>query len=179
MFVITLAYHFWQALAQAKVLTLDEFTLDSEEEIARKLLKVTRYTNLKNLATSFEYFLKYIAERGAGNGFQSIAGLGGKTLDPLIKQTMDRETWIQEYRANKSLTYGDNSASFENNLQSAFTINDIQARNFIITSLVRNMVVHYYIEEDWFFGNLFGEMSTSIYFCIFYSWHVAKKNNWL
>lgn len=86
------------------------YTLDDDE---RKFWHVTRYTNLKNLTTSFEYFLKKISERPIAEGKLQQKS----TLTPLVQETMKTEkVWIDLFNQNARHVSADSPAEFLSNL---------------------------------------------------------------
>jgi len=165
-------------------LTLFSYTLSeliATEEESRRFRRLIRYVHLKNLATSFEYFLKAIASRG------NIHLGSHATLTPVVKSLMTNETgWIALFEANKSCLSAENPAQFLSNLRRL--LNDHQltgsedgfwARCFLISCLARNLTVHNYPTDDWFYGDLYGVMLRALIYSFFYSWHVAKRERWV
>ena len=57
------------------------------DEYQSKFRRVQLYTNLKNVLTSFEYFLKHLG--GAAN-----FNVDGKTLHPIIGEMMSKADWF-------------------------------------------------------------------------------------
>lgn len=53
------------------------------------------------------------------------------------------------------------------------------AKVFLIASIARNLTVHLYPDDDWFYGELFGEMLEAAIFAILYTWQVAKRESWI
>jgi hypothetical protein len=157
--------------------TLDDGigTLDEE----RKFLRVTRYVTFKNLAMSLEYFLKAFADRAVSKGRSDLAELQGKTLSPVVLKVMDNEkSWINILKRYISQGRTD-AAHFAKNLNEIQKEPNDQARHFLIACLARNLTVHSYPTDDWFYGDLFGEMMDSILLSLFYTWHVAKREAWI
>jgi len=154
----------------------------AEDDYNTKFRKVTRYTNLKNVLTSIEYLLKDLAAKG------SIT-LTGNTLNPVLRSVMANETgWINTFNANVQLglTSATTAAGFLGNLTQLLSDPNLVrsedsywARVFLICCLARNLTVHKYANEDWFYGELFGEMLNAAIFALLYSWQVAKRDGWV
>ena len=144
--------------------------------------KVTRYTNLKNVLTSIEYLLKDIAVKGG-------ITLSGNTLTPVVRSVMANETgWISIFNAKVQLglTSAATATGFLGNLTQLRSDPDLLrsedtywARVFLICCLARNLTVHKYANEDWFYGELFGEMLVAAIFALLYSWQIAKREGWV
>ena len=153
----------------------------TEDEYAEKFRRASRYTNLKNVLTSLEFLLKNFAGKG------SIA-IDPPTLNPTIRNVMKNEAWHSIFvtKVNMGLTRANNSAEFLDNLNQLVRDQDLVqsedaywARVFLIASLTRNRTVHAYPDDDWFYGEMFGEMLSAAIYAVLYSWEVAKKEGWV
>lgn len=153
----------------------------TQEEYSGKFRRVSRYTNLKNALTSLEFLLKDFAGKGG-------IPLNKLTLNPTIQNVMKKETWLPLFidRTNKGLTTAQDSAMFLFKLNELIRDKDLirsedayWARVFLIASLARNLTVHTYPDDDWFYGELFGEMLRAAIYAILYSWQVARKERWV
>lgn len=154
----------------------------AEDDYDTKFRRVTRYTNLKNVLTSIEYLLKELAAKGG-------IALSGNTLNPVVRSVMANETgWIGTFNAKVQLglTSATTAAGFLGNLTHLRSDPDLLrtedvywARVFLICCLARNLTVHKYANEDWFYGELFGEMLVAAIFALLYSWQVAKREGWV
>jgi len=151
------------------------------DEYTRKFRRISRYTNLKNALTSLEFLLKDFAGKGG-------IPLNKLTLNPTIQSVMKKEAWFALFadRTSKGLTTARDSAIF------LFKLNELMqdkelihsedsywARVFLIASLARNLTVHAYPDDDWFYGDLFGEMLRAAIYAILYSWQIARKEGWV
>lgn len=154
----------------------------AEDDYDTKFRRVTRYTNLKNVLTSIEYLLKDLAVKGG-------ITLSGNTLNPVVRSVMANETgWIGTFNAKVQLglTSAATSTGFLGNLTQLRSDPDLLvsedaywARVFLICCLARNLTVHKYANEDWFYGELFGEMLVAAIFALLYSWQIAKREGWV
>jgi len=147
-------------------------TLDESQKFRR----VVRYTNLKNLATSMEYFLKALCEK-KGNPMWE------KTLPWAIEEIMKNEVWFSEF-LQKSMGKLSNTKGNQDTLIRVLGLtthseDEYWLRNFWLASLARNLTVHNYPTDDWFYGEHFSEMSHAIIQVIIYSWYVAKREGWV
>lgn len=166
-------------------LTLLPYTLSellaTEDEASRKFRRLTLYGTSKNLATCLEYFLKAIASRG------QITLPSKATLTPVVKTLMTNQTgWIPLFEQRTSCLRGEDPAEFLSNLTRLLNDHELAgsedgfwARCFLISCLARNLAVHNYPTDDWFYGDLYGEMLRHLLYSFFYSWHVAKRAGWV
>lgn len=163
--------------------TLDEMRIQiSVDDVPpgeemRKYRKTTRHTNLKNLATSFEYFLKAITKN-------KLPTVKSTELTPLVQEIMDKGPLLTEF--NKMIGQGyhqwRNSQTFFvnlSNLKQLTTIEEFQARNFIISIAARNFSSHTFTSDDRVYGDYMGLMINSIIYSIFYFWSKAKCEHWV
>jgi hypothetical protein len=153
----------------------------TEDEYAEKFRRASRYSNLKNASTALEYLLKDLAARGR-------IELPKPTLNPVIQKVMQNERWITVFidRTRKGLTGAKESAEFFASLNELVCDAELMqsedaywARAFLIASLARNLTVHAYPDDDWFYGELFGEMLRATIYAVLYSWQVAKERRWV
>ena len=149
-----------------------------DEEYRRNFRRVQKYTNLKNVLTSYEYLLKAIAQ-----GADLV--VGKKTLTHLVDQVMGQETWHQLFKDRKKLVSGYNTQDFLTNLSTLLTDDQLKgsldgywARQFLVMCLARNMTVHSYPNEDSYYGDLFGLMSNAAIIATFCTWQFAKAKGW-
>ena len=155
------------------------------EEYRRNFRRIQRYTNLKNIFNSYEYFLKDLAAKGGQN-------VGGGRLTGTVRTVMGQEQWFGLFRSSgwnssgKSLLSADTSADFLNNLDTLLKDGNLMnsedgywARNFLVTCLARNMTVHSYPMEDSYYGDLFRPMLEAAIVATFYTWKFAQKNGWI
>lgn len=163
-------------------LTLFSYTLSellaTEDEASRKFRRLTLYGSLKNLATSLEYFLRVIASRRHNN---LPSG-----LTDIVKKVMKNESWIRIFDNNSKLASGKDPAEFLSKLRLLLKDDELTgsedgfwAQCFLISRLARNLTVHNYPTDDWFYGDLYGKMTSVVIYSIFYSWHVAKRERWV
>jgi len=146
-------------------------------EELRKYRKTTRYTNLKNLATSFDSFLKAIARN-------RVPPVKSTKLTPLVQEVMCKEPWFHEFSRMIQQGYhqGNDAQKFFVNLskiKQPTTIEEFWARNFIISIAARNFSAHNFSTDDWVYGDYMGLMINSIVYSIFCSWSTAKTKNWI
>lgn len=154
----------------------------SQEDYAEKFRRVTQYTNLKNILTALEFLLKDFAIKG------NIT-IDRPTLNPTIQCVMKIETaWIELFKKKtaKGFTKANTSAEFFTKLNQLLNDPDLvqsedtyRARIFLIASLARNLTVHVFPDDDWFYGELFGEMLRAGIYSILYSWQIAKREGWM
>ena len=156
-----------------------------DEEYRRNFRRVQRYTNLKNIFNSYEYFLKDLAAKGGQN-------IGRGTLTEIVRTVMRQEQWFGFFTSSgsdatgKSLLSANSTTDFLNNLDTLLNDGNLMnsedgywARNFLVTCLARNMTVHSYPTEDSYYGDLFGPMLDSAIVATFYTWKFAQKNGWI
>jgi len=152
----------------------------TEDEYAEKFRRVSRYTNLKNALTTLEFILRDFAVKG-DNTLKKL------TLNPVIRAVMKNETWFPlfEEKSNSHVTSAENIAQFFTHLNQLIHDPDLLqsedtywARVFLIASLARNLTVHAYPNDDWFYGELFGEMLRATIYAILYSWQLGKEEGW-
>ena len=154
-----------------------------DDEHRLKYRRTTRYTNMKNILSSYEYLLKSLGDK-------ANLGIEGKTLTRLVKKVMVNENWISCFNArsenNNNLLSAKNTTEFINNLVTI--MNDSQlsnsakgfwARTFLFALSARNGTVHFYPDEDKYYGDLFGEMLNTSVIAMFYTWKLAKRNGWV
>lgn len=152
----------------------------SEEDRGKKFRRASQYTNIKNIVTSLEYLLR---------GFIAKASLtiSGSGLNSTIKSVMEhRVNWFSLFDAKKNSSKANNSTEFYTKLVDLMNDSELLvsedtywARAFLIASLARNLTVHEHPSDDWFYGELFGEMLRSTIYAMLYSWNLAKKENWI
>jgi hypothetical protein len=101
---------------------------------------------------------------------------------------MKNETWLPlfQQKTGMGLTSAGNEAEFLTKLSQLLNDPDLVqsedtfwARTFLIASLARNLTVHDFPTEDWFYGELFGEMLEAGIFAILYSWQLGKQSGWV
>ena len=159
---------------------LSGFVASGEEERHQNFRRVQRYSNLKNVLTSYEYVLKSLMERPG-------LSTGGETLTQLVSTAIRNETWygaFDEYKKQGLLT-GKNSQEFLGNLVTLLDDRQLKesadgywAQQFLITCLARNMAVHSYPKEDSYYGDQFGTMLNAVVSATFYTWQLSKANAW-
>ena len=115
-----------------------------DEEYRRNFRRVQRYTNLKNVLTSYEYLLKNLAQ-GAG------LVVGRETLTQLVDKVMAQETWYKLFDTKKQqgMLNGNNVQEFLTKLgallndgQLTGSLQGYWAQKFLVMCLARNMTVH-------------------------------------
>ena len=160
---------------------LDGMVAIGNEEYRDKFPRVQRYTNLKNVLTSYEYLLKSLGEK-------ANLDVGGKTLTQTVRKVMCKEDWIVLFESGtkQGLSRAENSEEFlakydmlSNDNELKDTLTDYWARTFLITCLARNFTVHSYPSEDRYYGDLFGTMLHSVITAMFYTWKLAKREGWV
>ena len=163
------------------VTALSGMTAVGDEEYRQKFRRVQRYSNLKNILTSYEYFLKSVSDKG---GY----AIGGKPLTPAVEQVMRNEAWIGDFqiRARKGLLSAKGSDEFLDNLEALnqdvhlkSSVNGLWAYVFLVTCLGRNMTVHAYPSQHRYYGQLFGNMLDAVVMAICYTWDLARSEGWL
>lgn len=100
------------------------------------------------------------------------------TLNPVIEEVMKNESWMILFRQGGS-TRGNFSNLTRVLAMPVQPESNFWTRNFLLSCLARNLTVHNYPTEDWFYGDLFGEMLRAIIYSFLYSWHVAKREHWV
>jgi len=153
----------------------------TEEEYADKFRPVTRYTNLKNALTALEFVMRDFA-------FKSGSIPDRLTLHAVIRAVMKNESWFPLFieKTNKKLTSASNEAEFFKKLNQLLHDPDLTqsedaywARVFLIASLARNLTVHDFPTDDWFYGEMFGEMLRATIYAILYTLQLAKTKGWV
>ena len=152
-----------------------------EQEHEEKYRRVERYTNLKNVLTSYEYLLKHLASKGQVQD-------PNRYISGLIRQVMANENWISLFnaRVSQGITSADDITQFVNNLDTLLgdsqldgSVSGHWARIFLVTCLARNGTVHQYPSEDRYYGDLFGNMLHSALCAMIYSWKFARSRQWV
>ena len=147
-----------------------------DEEYRRNFRREQMYTNLKNVLTSYEYFLKTTAQ-GTGRIH------GNEALTSLVDKVMAQEPWYQLFAASKRkrLLNANNPQDFLTNMGTLLTDHELKgspkgfwAQQFLITCLARNMMVHSYPSEDSYYGNPFRQMLNAVVSVTFYTWQLAN-----
>ena len=151
------------------------------EEHRHKFRRVQRYTNLKNILTSYEYLLKSLGQKAG-------LDIGGKTLAPAIRDVMCKERWFTLFEANspKGFLHSRDTVEFLNKLETLRTDKQLNesmrgywAQTFLGTCLARNYTVHSYPSDDRYYDNFFGTMLDAVLIAMFYTWKLAKRKNWV
>ena len=150
-----------------------------DEEYRQKSRRVLQYTNLKNLLTAYEYLLK------------SLAAKGGGTLTQVVGEVMKNESWFGLFKSGRRdlngnyLLSGKSTQKFLGNLDVILGDDRLDesaggywARQFLIACLARNMTVHFYPNEDRYYGDLFGPMLDAVTVAMLYTWKMAAREGW-
>jgi hypothetical protein len=155
--------------------------ISTEEESTKKFRRVSLYTNIKNLLTTLEFLLKTFAQNG------DIV-IDRKTLNPIIQKVMKNEVWNSLFveETKKGFTGAERPEEFFEKFNKLMSNPDLVrtedtfwARVFLIVSLARNLTVHTYPIENWFYGDLFNEILQATIYAILYSWQTAKREGWV
>jgi hypothetical protein len=165
--------------------TLAELTAVGEEEREAKFGRDAKYQSVRNLTTAFEYLMKEIDEKGPR--LLSVRPGRFPGFLTIVKTMMQKETsWIAVFSASEHLTRGGTVSVFEANLatlRTGFHVHSSEphfvARCFLIACLARNVSIHFFPHEDWFYGELFSEMSQATVYALLYTWRIAKKSGWV
>ena len=157
-----------------------------DEEHHLKFRRVTRYSNLKNILSSYEYLLKSIGDKAS-------LGIGGSTLTPSVRTAMANETWLPWFdirsgrgRNSVNLLHARDTTQFIHNLATILSdgqlnssVDGYWAQTFLFALSARNGTVHFYPEEDRYYGELFGAMLNTPIIAMFYTWKLAKHKQWI
>ena len=151
-----------------------------DEEYRRNFRREQMHTNLRNVLTSYEPFLKTIAH---GTGLI----VGNETLTPLVDKVMAEEPWHKLFAARKQgWLSAKNPQCFLSKLDKLLTDHELKgspkgfwAQQFLITCLARNMMVHSYPSEDSYYGNPFRQMLNAVVSVTFYTWQLANAKSWI
>ena len=163
------------------ITSLSEMVAVGAEERREKFRRVHRYTNLKSVLTSYEYFIKGIGE-------QAGLSVGGETLIPVLNLFMSGEPWMQDFgvRVQQRLTRAEDSVEFTHNLSSLQSDPALKqcpvgfwAGVFLVVCLSRNYTVHHYPNEDAFYNEPYGDILHSVILALCYTWKVAKSRGWV
>lgn len=155
------------------------------EEYRQKSRRVLQYTNLKNVLTSYEYFLKSLA----GGDHPNVVG---ETLTSMVLRVMKDESWFKLFDNGRldpngeRLLNGSSAEQFLSNLDDVLgderfkgSADGYWAREFLIACLARNMTVHFKPSEDRHYGDLFGPMLDAVTVAMFYTWKMAERKGWV
>jgi hypothetical protein len=151
------------------------------DEIRTKFRRTNNYTNLKNLLTSLEYLLKIIANRAG-------CKLERHTLNHVINEVMRDQAWIAQFKyfSSQGLAIAKAPSEFHSNLlriinepRLTASAEAYWARAFLISSLGRNLTVHTFPSDDWFYGQKIGEFVRAAIHSILYSWRTARRSKWV
>ncbi len=152
-----------------------------DQEFQEKDRAVIKYTNLKNILTSFEYLAKKIRKESESKGGSN----SNEYLHSRITTLMHEEQWLRHFSGKST------DGSVENlNKFITDTALDCTAKNFLIACAGRNFVVHNFPEQfefgdgeiprqSEFYGDLFGEIFNAARYAILYTWRKARKENWV
>ena len=163
------------------VTALSGMTAVGDEEYRQRFRRVQRYSNLKNILTSYEYFLKSIGGKG---GYP----IGRNTLTPTVEQVMRNEPWFRNFQvyaqkgllsAKDSDEFLDNLDAFNQDVRLQSSANGLWAYVFLVTCLGRNLTVHAYPSQHRYYGELFGNMLDSVVMAVCYTWDLARDKGWL
>ncbi len=150
-----------------------------DEEYRHKFTQIQKYTNLKNVLTGYEYYLKNLAKA-------TSLTTGKQTLTRLVGDVMAYEPWCNLFDSKMHLVSAADSQSFLTNLgilqnesQLKGSTQGYWARQFLVLCLARNMTVHSYPNEDSYYGDLFGPMLDAAIYATFYTWRLAKAKGWV
>ena len=150
-----------------------------DEEYRRKFTRMQKYTNLKNVLTGYEYFLKSVTQG-------TCLVTDKKTLTWLVGKVMAQEPWRSLFTARTDLVSGANTQEFLANLVTLLSDGQLKgspqgywARQFLVMCLARNMTVHSYPSEDSYYGEFFEPMLDAAICATFYTWRLAKTNGWI
>lgn len=144
---------------------------------------VIKYTNLKNILTSFEYLMKRIKE-ARNKKYPKKDWIKGKnTLEPMIVALMKGEPWIEQFKSPGGSVESLNKLIADTNL-------DYTAKDFLIACAGRNYTVHNFPEEfeiggdqipkqSEFYGDLFEEILRAAKRAILYTWRKARTEKWV
>ncbi len=150
-----------------------------DDEYRQKFTRVQKYTNLKNVLTAYEYFLKNLTQ-----GTSIVTDK--KTMTMLVGDVMAHEPWKNLFGTRSKLASGADSQDFLANLGTLLSDRHLKgsvegywARQFLVMCLARNMTVHAYPNEDSYYGDFFGPMLDSAICSTFYTWRLAKTNGWI
>lgn len=149
------------------------------QEFQEKDRAVVKYTNLKNILTSFEYLVRRIKKAARIKS--------GDTLDPMLMALMDGEPWVAQFIEKRKMTYG--SLKKLKRLMADMNL-DYTAKFFLITCAARNFTVHNFPEEfelrgsnavrqSEFYGEVFAEILRAVKSSILYTWRKARAENWV
>ena len=147
------------------------------EEYRNKFRLVHRYSNLKNILTSFEYFLKGLAERAGLNAH-------GQTLHPVVKMVMCEEEWLRVFerrsaRVNSTQEFLAKLERFTSDTCWNETVEGYWAQAFLMTCLGRNYTVHFYSSDERSYGDSLGTLLDAVVTAICYTWKLAKEKSWV
>ena len=153
------------------------------EEFHQKSRRVLRYTNLKNILTGYEYFLKNLGPQPVKNA---------NSLTQAVERAMESESWFSMFKTSKRdangkrLLSGTDAEKFLDNLDTLLKDNRLEgsargywARQFLVTCLARNMTVHSYPSDDRYYGDLSSPMLDAVVAAMFYTWKVAQREGWI
>lgn len=153
------------------------------EEFRQKSRRMLRYTNLKNILTGYEYFLKNL-------GPQPVKNANG--LTQAVEQAMQSKSWFSMFKTSKCdtngkrLLSGTDAEEFLDNLDTLLEDNRLEgsvkgywARQFLVTCLARNMTVHSYPSDDRYYGDLSSPMLHAVIMAMLYTWKMAQREGWI
>jgi len=150
--------------------------ISNDKDYAEKMRRVTRYTNLKNVLTGFEYFARSLV----GKKYSTVPAPAGlpATLTPIVIDLMGKQPWFAQFKQHKTEgTIGNLNRILSDNSMS--TPQGSLAREFLITCVARNLSVHDYPSDDQYYGDLFGEMLSAAISSILFSWRFARTAGWV
>ncbi len=165
------------------------FSLHRTLNELRGARKLSLYVDIKNLTTSFEYFIREVGRKSGDPETRKILDNPRmNTLRPLIRETMKGETWLALFTDKnfKKLGHATRPQHFIRNifiLLNDATFDQSQengiAKAFLLAEIGRNLTVHSFTYETALYTELRGQIFTSVIYAMFYVWQRARKKNWV
>ncbi|MCL5952224.1 MAG: hypothetical protein M1132_10975 [Chloroflexi bacterium] len=149
---------------------------------SRRRSVLSLYVDMKNLSTSFEYFVREIAGKSLdANAHAKRNQPRGNTLRPLVRSLMQGQEWLALFESSAELGRATSPDGFVQNIAHllsdpvfcASEENEV-ARLFLLVENARNVMVHFYTVEDRLFGSLRGDLFTAVIHAMMYTWRFAK-----
>lgn len=153
-----------------------------QDERIEKFGRNQTYTNLKNISTGYENFLRIIARKAVNGDLPT--GLSG-----VVRKVMRERSWAKKYDhlwRPRGLLHASSFEEFQSNLNTLLSHEELQgssegicAMAFLVTCLGRNFTAHSLPGDDGAFHDVFGRALDGVIVAITYTWLLAGQEGWL
>ena len=154
-----------------------------QDELLEKFGRNQTYTNLKNILTGYESFLRTIA-------LKAVSGDLPTDFTMVVSKVMHERGWAKKFDRVRSeprrLLHASSSDQFRSNLNTLLSHKELQgssdglcAMAFLVTCLGRNFTAHSLPDNDEAFHDVFGKTLDAVIIAITYTWLLAGQKGWI